>query len=162
MGTVQCPGPPVYFVAVAEGLIKRLQELSALGERIGISPLLAQAQQLRDRAVRLDEVIAAFNRRCAAVREVDEDKATQLNTTVKRLSRCLLPIESTAVGAYGHDPYGLTSQSTVLPALFEVTAHAALPPDTEMHRRLQTQLLRDRNRISDSLAAAIEAAAAAR
>jgi len=147
------------FPAVADGLIKRLQELSACGERVGISPLLAQAQRLRERTAQLDEVIAAFNRQCASAREVDEDKAGRLTTAVKRLSRCLLPIESTAVGTYGHDPYGLTAQSTVLPALFELPALAALPPDTESHRRLQTQLLRDRNRISDSLAAAIEAAA---
>jgi Peptidase family M28/PA domain len=156
------PVLPFDFVAVADGLIKRLQELSACGERIGILPLLAQARHLRECAVRLDEVIAAFNRRCAAVSEVDEEKAGRLNATVKRLSRSLLPIESTAVGTYGHDPYGLTAQSTVLPALFDLPAHSALPPGTEMHRRLQTQLLRDRNRISDSLAAAIEAAAAAR
>lgn len=156
------PVLPLDFVAVADGLIKRLQELSACGERVGISPMLAQAQHLRECAARLDEVIAAFNRRCAAMREVDEDKARRLNWAVKRLSRCLLPIESTAIGTYGHDPYGLTAQSTVLPALFELPALATLPPGAETHRRLQTQLLRDRNRISDSLAAAIEVAAAAR
>jgi hypothetical protein len=152
------PVLPLDFVAVADVLIKRLQELSGCGEPFGIAPLIAQAQQLRECVTRVDTVVHAFNRRCSEVREVDEEEARRLNALVRRLSRHLLPVESTAIGPYGHDPYGLTAQSTVLPALFELPALAALPPGEESHRRLRTQLLRNRNRISDSLTFAVEAA----
>jgi hypothetical protein len=152
---------PLDFAAVAQGLIKRLQELSACGEQFGIAPLIAQAARLHESAARLDEVIAAFNRSCAEAARIDEARAGRLNAAVKRLGSCLLPIESTAAGTYGHDPYGLTAQSTVLPSLFELPALAVLSPESERRRRLETQLIRDRNRISDSLATAIDAATSA-
>jgi len=69
---------------------------------------------------------------------------------MKRLSRALVPLASTAVGAYGHDPYGLTAQATMIPSLYDVPRYAALA-EGEARWMLETQLVRARNRIADVL-----------
>ena len=69
---------------------------------------------------------------------------------MKRLSRALVPLASTAKGAYGHDPYGYTPQGTMIPSLFDVPRYAKLG-DGEARWMLETQLVRDRNRIADAL-----------
>ena len=45
---------------------------------------------------------------------------------MKRLSRTLVPLASTAKGTYGHDPYGYTPQGTMIPSLFDVPRYAKL------------------------------------
>jgi len=69
---------------------------------------------------------------------------------MKRLSRALVPLASTAKGTYGHDPYGYTPQGTMIPSLFDVPRYAKLA-DGEARWMLETQLVRDRNRIADVL-----------
>ena len=51
---------------------------------------------------------------------------------------------------YGHDPYGYTPQGTMIPTLFDVPRYAKLG-DGEARWMLETQLVRDRNRIADAL-----------
>ena len=80
----------------------------------------------------------------------DEAAADILNACMKRLSRTLVPLASTAKGAYGHDPYGYTPQGTMIPSLFDVPRYAKLG-DGEEKWMLETQLVRDRNRIADAL-----------
>ena len=63
----------------------------------------------------------------------------------------LVPIQSTAKGTYGHDPYGLTSQTTMIPCLYDVAHLARLPVDDEERWMLETQLVRERNRVVDAL-----------
>ena len=69
---------------------------------------------------------------------------------MKRLSRALVPLASTSKGAYGHDPYGYTPQGSMIPTLYDVPRYAKLK-DGEARWMLETQLVRDRNRIADAL-----------
>ena len=69
---------------------------------------------------------------------------------MKRLSRALVPLASTAKGTYGHDPYGYTPQGTMIPSLYDAMRYAKLP-DGEERWMLETQLVRDRNRVTDVL-----------
>ena len=69
---------------------------------------------------------------------------------MKRLSRALVPLASTAKGAYGHDPYGYTPQGTMIPSLYDVPRFAKLD-EGEERWMLETQLVRDRNRVADAL-----------
>ena len=80
-----------------------------------------------------------------------EEAAKLLNTAMKRLSRVLVPLQSTAIGTYGHDPYGFTPQTTMIPALYEVPDLAALP-EGEARWMLETKLVRARNRVADGMA----------
>jgi hypothetical protein len=69
---------------------------------------------------------------------------------MKRLSSALVPLASTAKGTYGHDPYGYTPQGSMIPSLFDTPRYAKLG-DGEERWMLETQLVRDRNRIADVL-----------
>ena len=69
---------------------------------------------------------------------------------MKRLSRTLVPLASTSKGTYGHDPYGYTPQGSMIPTLYDVPRYAKLG-DGEERWMLETQLVRDRNRIADAL-----------
>jgi hypothetical protein len=148
-----CTAPilPFDFATVAGALLKRLAELVDARDELGLGAVLERAQALHAGALRLDDVAQACNRDDAVHGAVDEERATVLNSTQKRLSRILLNIEATTAGIYGHDPYALTAQSTVIPALYDLSAWAALP-EGERRKVLETKLRRERNRVSDALA----------
>ncbi|MEM0906019.1 MAG: hypothetical protein AAGJ94_01555, partial [Pseudomonadota bacterium] len=79
-----------------------------------------------------------------------EPSVQRVNRTIKRLSRILVPLQSTAVGTYGHDPYGYTPQTTMLPCLYDVPRLATLA-EGEERWMLQTELVRARNRVADAM-----------
>ena len=81
---------------------------------------------------------------------VDETAAEILNACMKRLSRALVPLASTAKGAYGHDPYGYTPQGTMIPSLYDLP-RLAKTAEGEERWMLETQLVRARNRVADVL-----------
>lgn len=142
---------PFEFVSVAETMRDRLAELSAKAEGIGLDGAATAASALAEAAGRLD---AETKRLDAAYRDgsiSDPRPAETLNDCLKRLSRILVPVQSTARGTYGHDSYGLTAQSTTIPSLFDAPRLAGLPdgPDRWM---LETGLRRARNRVADALA----------
>ena len=58
---------------------------------------------------------------------------------------------SSAIGKYGHDPYGFTPQTTMIPALYDLAALSKLA-DGEQRWMLETKAVRDRNRVADTLA----------
>ncbi len=70
---------------------------------------------------------------------------------MKRLSRLLVPMQSTAKGTYGHDSYGYTPQTSMIPSLFDVPQLADLPDQSEERWMLETHLVRQRNRVADAL-----------
>jgi hypothetical protein len=61
---------------------------------------------------------------------------------------------SSAIGKYGHDPYGYTPQGTMIPALHDL-AHLAALGEGEERWMLETKAVRNRNRVADTLAEAI-------
>jgi hypothetical protein len=63
----------------------------------------------------------------------------------------LLPIASTGKGTYGHDTFSYTPQSTMIPCLYDVARLVSTPPGGPERWQLETQLVRDRNRVSDAL-----------
>jgi hypothetical protein len=73
---------------------------------------------------------------------------------MKRISRLTVPLMSSAIGKYGHDPYGYTPQGTMIPALYDL-AHLATLGEGEERWMLETRVVRDRNRVSDALSEAI-------
>ena len=70
---------------------------------------------------------------------------------IKRLSRLLLPIASTVKGTYGHDSFSFTPQSTVIPCLYDIAKLSRMPQNEPPRWQLETQLVRERNRVSDAL-----------
>jgi hypothetical protein len=153
-----CTSPviPSEFGAVADDIVGRLVELSDPGHSLGLTAALAQARAFQAAAARLSEHASRING------AFDESAGMQaqadiLNDALKRLSRLLLPLCGTVKGTYGHDPYAYTPQTTMLPALYDVPRWATLPAGEERWM-LETRLLREANRLRDTLADALELA----
>ncbi len=142
---------PFEFVTVADQFIERLESFGKLGDdRINLAAAIEAAKAFRAATVRLDEAAETWRGRYATQATRDEGAAELLNACFKRLSRILVPLASTAKGSYGHDPYGYTPQTTMIPALYDLPQLARLP-DGEERWMLETGLIRSRNRITDGL-----------
>jgi hypothetical protein len=144
------PVLPFTYVNVADQFIARLNELAPAGKTVGLDGALRRAEEFRTAAVRFDEATDAWRARYAKGDVKDDGPAETLNHCMKRLGRTLIPLESTAIGTYGHDPYGLTPQTTMLPSLYDLPRLATLA-DGEERWMLETKLVRQRNRVADAL-----------
>jgi len=145
------PVLPVEFVSVADQFIDRLTELRVDGDPINLTGAIQRARELRSAAAALDAAAATWRERYAKGEVKDEGPAAIINTCLKRLSRMLVPLASTARGTYGHDVYGYTPQRTMIPSLFDAPRLAKLSPDSEDRWMLEVQLIRNRNRVTDAL-----------
>jgi hypothetical protein len=140
---------PFRFVPVAEQVTARLAELAGPGAAVGLDRAAAIAGRFAERAAAFDAASGAEAGRFAAGQGSDE-AARRLNTAMKRLSRILVPLQSTAIGSYGHDPYGYTPQTTMIPCLYDIPALEGMA-DGEARWMLETKLVRSRNRVADAL-----------
>ncbi len=149
-----CTAPvlPFAFTPVAEQVTGRLAELAGPGEAIDLGKASEAGARFAAAAADFDALAQTWRDRFAQGAG-DEDMARILNRTMKRLSRILVPLQSTAVGKYGHDTYGFTPQTTMIPSLYDVPRLADLP-EGEERWMLRTRLMRDRNRVIDGLDAA--------
>ena len=141
---------PFEYVSVADAFIERLEQLKLGAEGIGLAGAIEAAKAFKASATRLEAMAQDWRQRYAGGKLSDEAAADSLNDCMKRLSRALVPLASTAKGSYGHDPYGYTPQGTMIPTLYDVPRYAKLG-DGEARWMLETQLVRDRNRIADAL-----------
>ena len=150
-----CTAPvlPFTYAPVAEQIIKRLKELEGPGAAVGLQGVLKCAERFQQAAQRLDQAAAAEAAAFAAGKG-SEERAKVLNRAMKRLSRLLVPLMSSAIGKYGHDPYGFTPQTTMVPALYDL-AQLSKMGEGEERWMLETKAVRDRNRVGDALADAI-------
>lgn len=148
-----CTAPvlPFTFTNVADQFISRLSELAPAGENVGLVSALETAQRFRLAAEQLDKTTADWRERYRTNSTKDEAPAHLLNESMKRLSRLLVPMQSTAKGTYGHDPYGYTPQTSMIPSLFDVPRLTDLPAASEERWMLETHLVRQRNRVADAL-----------
>src|SRR5215470_11526721 len=142
---------PFEFVSVANQFKTRIAELAAAGSSVGVGSLAEHAAALDVAARRLVEVANVWRASYHAEPASDDGPADLLNTCIKRLSRVLLPIASTVKGTYGHDTFSFTPQSTMIPCLFDVPKLTGMLPSTPERWLLETQLVRERNRVSDAL-----------
>ena len=133
---------PFTYAPVAEQILQRLKELETAGSAVGLGAVADSARNFLEKAKRFDAIASGKH---------DDDRARLLNRAMKRLSRLLVPLMSSAIGKYGHDPYGFTPQTTMVPALYDVPQLSRLG-DGEQRWMLETRAVRDRNRVADTLA----------
>lgn len=147
---------PFEFVSVADQFITRLDELrrEPAAHSLDLAGVVARARKFREAARALDAAAQTWRTRYDRGEARDETPAAVLNRCLKRLSNLLIPLQSTVKGVYGHDPYGYTPQATMIPCLHDVPRLARLAAGSEERWMLETQLMRERNRVSDALAAA--------
>ncbi len=146
-----CTAPvlPFTYAPVAAQILKRLAELEKDGAAVGLEGVAARARRFEEAAKKFDAASAAA-RAAFDAGKGDEAAARSLNRAMKRLSRQLVPLMSSAIGKYGHDPYGYTPQGTMIPALYDISRVAKLPQGEERWM-LETKAVRDRNRVADAL-----------
>ncbi len=147
------PVLPQRFGPLGEALEVRLLQLLASdsGDRVGLRGLCAEATRLHTMLATLDAAADRLGETSGA----SDDALDIMNTRLKRLSRILIPVMSTVIGRYGHDPYGLTAQTTVIPGLFQMAEYAKTEPGA-LREMLWVELVRARNRASDAIAEAME------
>ncbi|BBK34065.1 PA domain-containing protein [Stella humosa] len=150
---------PYAYTESAQQFVKRLEDLSPAGEAIGMDEALAAARKLHAQAVAFDAFCDGWRTHYAAAPAAneaggDEAAADAINLAMKRVNRLLIPLSSTVRGTYEHDAYGLTAQTTVLPALYEVGVLAS--QETPARWMLETKLRREVNRTADTLQDATE------
>jgi hypothetical protein len=147
-----CTAPllPFYYQPVAEQISARLQELQEAGKSIGLAGAAERAKGLIEVAKRFDAMADRWRARFEG-KQGDEDVARLFNRTMKRISHHLVPLQSTYKGTYGQDPYGYTPQTTMMPCLYDIPRLAKIE-NGEQRWMLETKLIRDRNRVADTLA----------
>jgi hypothetical protein len=146
-----CTAPvlPFTYVPVAQQIIKRLDDLKAPATDLNLAGLKATARELLDTAERFDAAAAKVSAGFASGKG-DEQQALALNRAIKRISRLIVPLMSSYIGKYGHDPYSFTPQSTLMPALYDIERVSKVQAQEERWM-LETKVVRDRNKVADTL-----------
>ena len=149
-GLLTEPVLPYEFRPIAARFAERLDQLAALDvPDIDMRGAADRAREFAGLAARLDETCGRVRAQTAS--DGDGAAADLLNGTMLRLSRLLVPVASTAVGAYGQDRYGHAWQTQMIPSLVPYPALAAYPRDSEAFQVWWVATIRARNRVADAL-----------
>ena len=145
---------PYAFAESAAQFVTRLEALQEPGRSIGLDQALECARRLHSTAVAFDGFADGWRARYAGKADADEAPADAINLAMKRINRLLIPLSSTVRGTYEHDAYGLTAQTTILPALYDTKLLPTM--DGPERWMLETKLRREGNRTADILSDATE------
>jgi hypothetical protein len=148
-GLLTEPVLPLDYTEVTELFVSRLAALAPAAPELELAPVLDHARALQGEALALSQLADGWRARYAADPGLGSTPADQLNRCFRALSRLLIPLASTACGAYAQDPYGYTPQTTMIPSLFDIPALAEAAP--EQRRLMEVSLRRARNQVSDAL-----------
>ena len=146
-GLLTAPILPARFTPTVKKMVDRLNELAPQGEPVKLAGVVQIAKEALAAAERLDTAVDAWRQKGDVPAEIEE----AVNGTLKGLSRILVPIGGTVAGTYGQDPYGLSAQSTLLPGLYDLARMNSLPAQAEEREMLFRELIRQRNRLADSM-----------
>ncbi len=131
---------PYDFVPVADDFISHLTQYGdAAGDHFPMGEVIDLARVFRKSAVALRDRADAAH---------DPDMIATVNRIGIDLSRLLNPVLFTIAGPYDFDP---ALQLPVLPGIARAAELATLDPSTSEYRFLRTWLVRQRNRVADTL-----------
>lgn len=147
------PVLPLQYRPVAARFVERLEELAGLElPDIDMAGAAEAARGFLAVAEALDGRSRAWTERAGSGEQ--DGAAEVLNGAMMRLSRLLVPVASTVVGAYGQDRYGHAWQTEMVPALAPYRPVAAMDRDSENYRTWWVAMVRARNRVADAMAEA--------
>ena len=153
-----CTSPilPMDFSETSARIARAVTELKGVAD--GRFELELPVSDFASAVDRLGECAASLGKRSASVgghpkpaMGGDDAVLARLNRLLMSLSRTLLPAFETAGGRYEQDRYALEALGSAIPALHGLHLLAETPPDDELSHLLYTDLLRQRNRLSDAL-----------
>lgn len=150
-GLLTEPVLPHEYVPLANRFVARLEELAGFEvPGIDMRGLVDRARVFQEGATRLDEASASLRGRGNISKE-EEQRADVLNRTMLEVSRVLVPIASTVVGAYGQDRYGHAWQTQMIPSLVPYPLLASYDRGSEQFQTYWVAMVRARNRVADAL-----------
>jgi hypothetical protein len=153
-GLLTEPVLPYEYLPIATRFTDRLEELAAFDiPDIDMRAAAQQAREFQELARTFDELARRWRRRFGGGAS-DERPAELLNETMIRLSRILVPIASTVVGAYGQDRYGHAWQTKMIPSLVPYPRLAEFARDSQDFQIWWVAMIRARNRVVDALSQA--------
>jgi len=145
---------PFEYLPIAARFTERLQELSKLDiPDIDMAGAAQEARDFQESARAFDDTSRRWRQRLKDGAP-DERTAALLNQTMIDLSRLLVPIASTVVGAYGQDRYGHAWQTQMIPSLVPYARLAEYARDSEPYQVWWVAMIRARNRVADALSQA--------
>lgn len=149
-GLLTDPVLPYDYRPLASRFVARLSEFAAYDvPGIDMAGAVERARTFETLATQLDAQATAWRGRAASA-EV-EQAAAVLNQAMIGLSRTLVPVASTVVGAYGQDRYGHAWQTQMIPALVPYPRLAEYARDSEEFQTWWVAMIRARNRVVDAL-----------
>jgi len=158
-----CNSPilPVEFEPVADDYLQVSKELNE-GARgmFDVSPLINRAEELKVEAKNLEQYLSKLMSRYEKF-ETEEDKERfeevfkAINESLLKMTRILISTFNTQCGRFEQDP---AIRIPPLPVLQPIKELATLDPKTDDARFLKTGLIRERNKVIDSLDRAIDIA----
>jgi hypothetical protein len=157
------PVLPFEYLPLASRFAGRIEELSRSPvPDIDLGGPLEQARAFQTAVERFDRLAAATRERLnTSDAGVDTPESELINETMIRLSRSLVPIASTVVGAYGQDRYGHAWQSATIPSLMPYQLLGNLDPESQDYQTMWVSAVRARNRVADTLTEATRTVEAA-
>ena len=146
----------IFSTYVWEMCTSKVLPMDFSASAIRIKESVAQMQQAADGRFDLELPVEPFALAVDRFSQVvssanDPLQIERLNRTTMRLSRILLPAFETAGGRYAQDRYELEALDSPIPAVHDLFLLAATPSDAELSHLLHTELMRERNRLSDAL-----------
>jgi len=153
-GLLTEPILPYEYVPIATRFTDRLEELAKLDiPDIDMAAAAQQAREFQSLAQTFDDQARLWRQRLRAG-AADARPAELLNGAMIQLSRTLVPIASTVVGAYGQDRYGHAWQTHMIPSLVPYPRLADYARDSQDFQVWWVAMVRARNRVVDALAQA--------
>lgn len=142
---------PFNFGPVVDDIMERLHELETRSPgRFNLQTLMNVCDEAREAVGTIEKISANICSQSGA------DEAEMLNTTIMKVSRFLSHAIYTVAGRYDHDSYGLTALDSRLPALYLMEDYSERNPDSDAAKLVWTRIIRERNRLSDALEAALD------
>lgn len=149
-----CNNPilPFEFVSTSESFRKRLVDLQKAGKgSLDLTSLISRVEELKGKTEALNEVaekcLSTYLKK--GLDKKGEDKFKAINGAMMRLSRILIPTLTHKAGKYGQD--ALASKFKFIPNLQPVETMARMDLGSVEYKALRTSLLRERNRLSDTI-----------
>lgn len=147
-----CPLLPFEFVSVADLFMKRLKELEQIAPKsLKLTSVLQQSEALREKTEKLDQEASRLSANYDPMEKNHEEKLNRINKTFLRLCRVLSPELRTISGKYSQDTYGLYALSKMIPSLFPIEEMSKWSEEREEYKLMWTKMIRERNRVMDSL-----------
>jgi hypothetical protein len=150
-GLLMEPILPCEYSPLAARFVERLSELAKFQvPDIDMAEAVAQAKDFQQHAAWLDQQSQGWKARGQTSPD-GERAADLLNRAMIELSRTLVPVASTVVGAYGQDRYGHAWQTQMIPSLAPYGNLAKYACDSEEYQIWWVAMIRARNRVVDAL-----------